>query len=325
MGHRKKSAPRRGSLAYRPRARAKRIVPRVRNWPSVEEARLLGFPTYKAGMIHAITMDDRQTTPNYGKPLFNASTVLACPPTLLMGFRAYSCGVYDLSFCDVYSDKLPKDLERKIRIKLNPDTMKKIEDNLDKICYFRAILYTRPKDAGLSQKKPFVFEVGVGGSVKDQFEYLKSKLGKEMRAGNVFKPGFYVDSIGITKGKGFEGPISRFGVKRKHHKSRKTVRAVAVIGPWHPASVMYTVPMAGQMGFHQRTEYGKRVLMIGSASPENPFPPKGKFERFGVIRTDYIVLRGSIQGPPKRLIVLRSSIRSRAKAREPKIVEVSVR
>ena len=325
MGHRKKSAPRRGSLAYRPRARASRILPRVRNWPSVDEVRLLGFPAYKAGMIHVITIDDRQTTPNFGKPLFNASTVLACPPAFLLGFRAYVRDAYGLkSFSEVYSDKLPKDLDRKVRIKPNPDALKKIEENLDRIECFRAILYTRPKDAGLSQKKPFVFEVGVGGGVKEQFEYLKSKLGKELRVGEVFKPGSYVDTIGITKGKGFEGPITRFGVKRKHHKSRKTVRAVAVIGPWHPASVMYTVPMAGQMGFHQRTEYNKRVLAIGSASPDNPFPPNGFFEHFGVIRTDYVILRGSVQGPPKRLVILRESIRAKGKVKEPKIIEVSV-
>jgi len=37
LGHRKKSAPRRGSLAYLPRGRAARHLGRIRYWPVVEE------------------------------------------------------------------------------------------------------------------------------------------------------------------------------------------------------------------------------------------------------------------------------------------------
>src|SRR2546428_14169414 len=92
MGHRKHSAPRRGSLAYRPRGRAKRFVPRVRTWPRVSSGApvLLGFPSFKAGTIHAITTDDREKTPNFGKPLFNPATVLAIPEAEAVGVRLYA-------------------------------------------------------------------------------------------------------------------------------------------------------------------------------------------------------------------------------------------
>src|SRR2546426_5427688 len=92
MGHRKHSAPRRGSLAYRPRGRAKRFVPRVRTWPRVSSGApiLLGFPSFKAGTIHAITTDDREKTPNFGKPLFNPATVLAIPEAEVVGVRLYA-------------------------------------------------------------------------------------------------------------------------------------------------------------------------------------------------------------------------------------------
>src|SRR5712691_10032428 len=92
MGHRKHSAPRRGSLAYRPRGRARSFVPRVRTWPLLarETPVLLGFPSFKAGTIHAITMDDREKTPNFGKPLFNPATVLATPEAEVIGVRLYS-------------------------------------------------------------------------------------------------------------------------------------------------------------------------------------------------------------------------------------------
>src|SRR2546428_12656655 len=92
MGHRKHSAPRRGSLAYRPRGRAKRFVPRVRTWPRLSSGApvLLGFPSFKAGTIHAITTDDREKTPNFGKPLFNPATVLAIPEAEVVGVRLYA-------------------------------------------------------------------------------------------------------------------------------------------------------------------------------------------------------------------------------------------
>src|SRR5439155_27133214 len=89
MGHRKHSAPRRGSLAYRPRGRAKRFVPRVRTWPRLSSGApvLLGFPSFKAGTIHAITTDDREKTPNSGKPPSTPATVLAAPETEGAGVR----------------------------------------------------------------------------------------------------------------------------------------------------------------------------------------------------------------------------------------------
>src|SRR2546427_9932837 len=92
MGHRKHSAPRRGSLAYRPRGRGKRFVPRVRTWPRLSSGGpvLLGFPSFKAGTIHAITTDDREKTPNFGKPLFNPATVLAVPEAEVVGVRLYA-------------------------------------------------------------------------------------------------------------------------------------------------------------------------------------------------------------------------------------------
>jgi large subunit ribosomal protein L3 len=331
MGHRKKSAPRRGSLAFRPRARHGTLLARVRNWPEVEldEPSLLGFACFKAGCIHVITLDDREKTPNYGKPLFNSSTVLACPPMKVIGFRVYEETPYGYkAIGEVYSEKLPKELERKIRIKPKPfdEAIKKIERQFDKISRIYAIVAVIPKEAGLSQKKPFVFEVGIsGGDIKKQFDYVKSLIGKEVRVSEVFKSGMFIDVLGVTKGKGFQGPVKRHGIKRKQHKSRKTVRIVGAIGPWHPAAVTYTVPMAGQMGFHQRTEYNKRILMIGNEK-ENPITPKGGFLHFGVIKGDYVVIAGSVPGPAKRVIVMRYPMRPKVKkVSEPQIIELSVK
>ncbi|MBI4258620.1 MAG: 50S ribosomal protein L3 [Thaumarchaeota archaeon] len=329
MGHRKYNAPRRGSLAYRPRGRAASPVPWFRNWPKVEADRpvLLGHAGFKAGSLHVITVDDREKTPNYGKPLFNHATIIATPPILVCGFRAYVKTQTGLqSLIDAYIKDLPKETARKITINPKPveEAVKKIEANLDRIARFSIHAYVSPRDAHLLQKTPIIFEVGVGGGdKKTQLEYIISTLGKKVPVSDFVKPGMYLDVAGVSKGKGFEGPITRFGVKTKQAKSRKSVRAVAVIGPWHPAAVKYTVPRAGQMGFHHRTEFNKKVLAVGSAK-EQPVTPKGGFDHYGIVDGDYIVLRGSVPGPAKRPIRLRMPIRKASvKIQTPKILEVS--
>jgi len=311
LGHRKHSAPRRGSLAYRPRGRAKSFVPRIRTWPKIEAEKptLLGFPGYKAGTAHVITVDDRAKTPNFGKPLFNLSSVLTLPDAQVMGLRLYGHeNGQDMAIADVKAanqtsaDKLP----------------------LDRTSRVAAVVSSVPSDVGLSQKKPVVLEVGVSGGDKTaQAEFVLRLLGKKVRFTDIFKAGMYVDVLGITKGKGYEGPVTRFGVKRKQHKSRKSVRAVGVIGPWHPAAVMYTIARAGQMGFHQRTETGKRILVVGNASA-NPVTPPGGFEHFGNVNGDYAVVRGSLPGPASRFVMVRMRVRGESKSQAPpQVIEVS--
>ena len=140
---------------------------------------------------------------------------------------------------------------------------------------------------------------------------MKEKLGQEIRIRNFVKEGEYIDTISVTKGKGFQGPIKRCGVRHLQKKSRKTVRGVGCLGPWHPSRVMYTVARAGQTGFHNRVELNKRLIKIGEKGEE--ITPKGGFIRYGIIKNDYIVVLGSVPGPKKRLIKLRKSIRPKLK------------
>ena len=67
---------------------------------------------------------------------------------------------------------------------------------------------------------------------------------------------------------------------------------------------MYSVPRAGQMGFHQRTEYNKLVIKVGNNGSE--VTPKGGFIRYGQINSDYIMLKGSVPGTTNRLIMIKS-------------------
>ncbi|MCD6445666.1 50S ribosomal protein L3 [Candidatus Bathyarchaeota archaeon] len=331
MGHRKKHAPKRGSLAYSPRKRAKSLIARIRYWPQIEaeKPRLLGFMGYKAGMTHVFAIEDRKQSPNYGKEVIRPATVIEAQPMLICAIRAYKKTPYGLeTFTETWMEKPPEDLERVFTIpeKFNTEeNLKKIEDNLDKIAKIRVIAITQPRKASVPKKKPDMMEIEIGGgTIKEQFEYAKSLLGKNITAADVFREGQYVDVAAVSIGKGFQGPVKRWGVRILQHKARKTKRGIATLGPWKPPRVLYSIPRAGQMGFHQRTEYNKRILKIGTDGKE--ITPKGGFIRYGLIRGPYILLDGSVPGPEKRPVKIRYPARPPKEVPEepPQITYVSL-
>jgi len=330
MGHRKKHAPRHGSLAYLPKGRAACEVGRIRFWPSVEEGlTMLGFMGYKAGMTQVFMVEDKPGSPNLGKEIVHPVTVLDAPPILVCAIRAYTQNQYGLqSFTEAWMKKPPKDLNRSLTPPKNSDSnqgLNKMEENLDKIAEFRLLVATQPRLTGVPKKKMDMMEVKIdGGSIEEQFNHGKKLLGKTVSVTDVFKEGQFVDVVSVTKGKGFQGPVKRWGIKILPRKSRKTKRGVAAIGPWKPPRVLYTVPRAGQMGYHQRTEYNKRILKIGADGSE--VTPKGGFLRYGLVRGTYVLLDGSLPGPAKRLIRLRYPARPPRRVAEapPKITHVSL-
>ncbi len=310
MGHRKKSAPRRGSLAYSPRKRARNLIARIRYWPesSTEAPRLLGFVAYKAGMTHLFVVEDREHSPNYGKEVIRPATVLETPPMIICAIRAYTQTPYGLqTLTEVWMEKPPEELEQVLTLpeKFNTEEdLRRIKENLSKVTKIRALAMTQPKQASVPKRKPEVIEIEIGGgNIEQRFEYAKKIIGKPIPATEMFKEGQYLDVVAVTIGKGFQGPVKRWGVKILPRKSRKTKRGIAALGPWKPTHIMHSVPRAGQMGFHQRTERNKRILKMGTAGQE--VTPRGGFVGYGLIRGPYMVLDGSIPGPEKRPIKLR--------------------
>jgi len=309
VGHRKKHAPKRGSLAYLPRGRASRPIGRIRFWPEVKEGPvLLGFAGYKAGMTYVFVVEDKQRSPNYGKEIAYPVTVIDAPPMIICAVKAYTKDENGLkTFTECWASSLPKDFERVKGVpkEAKPDEkLKKIEENLGKIVEFRVLAATQPRLTGIPKKKPDIMEIKVGGGkIEEQFMYVKKLLGKTVTVEDVFKEGQFVDAISVSKGKGWQGPVKRWGVRILQHKANKTKRGIATLGPWGPARVLYTVPRAGQMGYHQRTEFNKRILKIGKDGKE--VTPEGGFLRYGPVRSMYIMMGGSVPGPAKRLIRLR--------------------
>ncbi len=304
--------PRRGSMAYYPRKRAKSIVPRIRTWPEVEDGpRLQGFAGYKAGMTHVFTVDWRKKTTTAGQEIWTPVTVIEVPPMKVASVRFYIRDQYGLKSCgEVWADNLDEELKRVISIPKN--ARGKEPDEYDEV---RIVAHTQPKLlSGLPKKAPDIMEIRVGGgTVKDRKDYAMGLLGKEIQFSDFKVPGKFVDVIGITKGKGFQGHVKRFGVKLLTHKNSKHRRMIGTLGPWHPDWVRYTVPQAGQMGYHQRTEYNKRVVQYVDFNEETKqgmdITPPGGFQHYGIVKNQYVLIHGSVPGVPKRLIKIRDPAR----------------
>ena len=71
---------------------------------------------------------------------------------------------------------------------------------------------------------------------------------------------------------------------------------------------MWTIPYAGQMGFHTRTELNKRIFRITNPKDLNITPKEG-FKNYGILKSDYAMLKGSVGGSTKRILRLRKSVR----------------
>ncbi|RZD30647.1 50S ribosomal protein L3, partial [Candidatus Parvarchaeota archaeon] len=119
--------------------------------------------------------------------------------------------------------------------------------------------------------------------------------------------GNLLDVRGLTKGKGLSGPVKRFGITLKSHKSEKGRRNPGSIGPWHPAHVNFRVPMSGQLGMFTRVHYNLKVLDSGNIS-EKSFKDFN-FRKYGKLTGNYIILEGSVQGPSRRQILVTAPIR----------------
>jgi len=219
----KEHRPRRGSLAYSPRKRASRIVPRIRAWPECSETRLLGFAGYKAGMTHVVIVDDRKNSPTYGEEIVIPVTVIECPPMKVAGVRVYRKTVYGLEIAgEVWATDLDPQLSRRLQIPKNgknPEKLKEIEDAVE----VRVITYTQPYlITGVPKKVPDVMEHRVGGDVTSAIDYAISKLGDEITPQSwmfraVEPPPHKVDG---SSG-GTNGLSSKNGVQQENYQNRR--------------------------------------------------------------------------------------------------------
>ena len=306
--------PRRGSLSYSPRKRAKSEVPRIRSWPQEDKARMAGFAGYKAGMTHVMMIDDRPHSLTEGMEISVPVTVLEVPPMNVVAVRAYenyNGGLRPAG--EAWAENLAPELKRAITVPKKsrgtaPGDLEALGEDLADV---RVLVHTNPTlVSGIPKKVPDIMEMPInGGSMLDRLKLAQSLLGQQVPVSSVFELGDLVDASAVTKGKGLQGPVRRWGIamaKRKHARTGK-VRHVGNLGPWNPSHISWRVPQLGQMGYHQRTEYNKRLMLIGSDGSK--ITPEGGFPGYGLVRNQYILIKGSLPGPVKRLVRMRHAIR----------------
>ncbi len=317
-----KSRPRTGSLQYYPRSRAKKETPIFHAYASLgsgNKTKALNFYGYKAGMVQVGGKDTRKATPSSGHDIVFSATVIECPPIKVLGVRAFGynqdgrTGTNVLT--EVWADKADRHVQKKLNFKQTKSKKKKdhvyktiadLEKIKGDLTYLRLLVATQPGLTNFGKKRPDVAEIGLSGTLEEQLSFAKEKLGGDLHVKDVFDQNGMVDIKAVSTGKGMQGVIKRHNVKIQRHKAKKQ-RVVGSIGPWHPPTVMWTVARAGQMGYNSRTEFNKKILMVGDKG--KAIAPSKGFSHYGTVQNEFLLVAGSIPGPAKRCVAIRLPVR----------------
>jgi len=344
MSHRKFSAPRHGSTAFLPKKRSRRHRGKCKAFPKDDPAKpvhMTAFLGFKAGMTHIVRDVDKPGSRLNKKEAVEAVTVVETPPMVIVGIVGYIETPRGLrAFRTVWAEHLSEDCKRrfyknwyKSKKKAHSKSSKKWQDEdgkkeiekdlakMKKYCsVIRVLAHTQMKLMKRREKKAHIMEVQLnGGSVDDKVNFAKEHLEKQVPVKQVFEGNEMIDVIGVTKGHGFKGIISRWHCKKLPRKTHKGLRKVACIGAWHPSRVQFTVARAGQKGYHHRTEINKKIYRIGEGKDkgnaststdvtEKQITPMGGFPHYGVVNQDFVMIKGCVVGPKKRVLTLRKSL-----------------
>jgi len=351
MSHSKFSRPRHGSMGFYPRKRSRRHRGKVKAFPKDDPSKpvhLTAFIGYKAGMTHIVREVDKPGSKVNKKEVVEAVTMIETPPMVVVGITGYIDTPRGIrSFKTVWAEHISEDARRrfyknwyKAKKKAftkcakkwqDPAGQKVIERDLAKMKKYcttiRVLAHTQMKLLRHRQKKAHIMEIQLnGGSIEDKVNWAKDHLEKQIPIDQVFAKDEMIDCIGVTKGHGVKGVTSRWHTKKLQRKTHKGLRKVACIGAWHPSRVRFTVPRAGQKGYHHRTELNKKIYRVGKSAlldkkngstefdlTEKAITPMGGFPHYGVVNQDYIMIKGCCIGVKKRVITLRKSLQVHTK------------
>jgi large subunit ribosomal protein L3e len=339
-------------LGFLPRKRAKNLRAHLKAFPRDDQSKpihLTAFLGYKAGMTHIVREVDKIGSKVHKKEVLEAVTILETPPLVVIGVVGYVDTPHGpRTLTTVWAQNLSDEAKRRFyknwyrskrkaftKYALNYATPEKRAKTIDrqlarikKYCSsVRLIAHTQIRALRLRSKKAHLIEIQLnGGSVADKVDYAFNLFEKKVSIDEVFQENEMIDVVSVTKGKGFEGVTSRWGTSRLPRKTHKGLRKVACIGAWHPSRVAWTVPRAGQCGYHHRTELNKKIYRIGKVTLDDKgkvqdktatttgdltqkgITPLGGFVHYGTIRNDWVMIKGSTAGPIKRPTTLRKSI-----------------
>jgi len=364
MSHRKFEAPRHGNLGFLPRKRSRRSRGKCKSFPrdtNSGKPHLTAFMGYKAGMTHIVRELDRPGSRIHKKEIVEAVTIIECPPIMVVGLVGYVKTPRGLrSLGTVWAEHLDEQVRRRFYknwyhskekaftkyAKKWADGHKEIDALLARIkkhCQvIRVLAHTQVRKVPVGQKKAHIMEIQVNGgaSIAEKVDFAFGLFEKEVSVDSLFAPNDMIDTIAITRGHGYKGVVSRWGVTRLPRKTHKGLRKVACIGAWHPSHVAWTVARAGQKGYFHRTEINKKIYKMGHQVgfedggkkvfnattefdlTEKNITPMGGFAHYGVVTQDYIMVKGSVAGPRKRVITLRKSLVTHTKRSALEVVNL---
>ena len=347
-----RSKPRRGSMGYSPRKRAIRQFGRIGSWPDSDssEIRVQGFAGWKAGMTHVLVRDNNPNSPSARQEVRKAVTVVEVPPMPVLAVRGYSMTPYGMqtageAWASADSDPVGltprlanqtrgerameegrKPAKRGGRIPKRGGSTEEAMEALrnSDLCEVRIIVCTQPSLVkSVTSKTPEIMEVAlVGGDNASKLDWAEERLGGTITVDDVYEAGQEIDVVGVTKGKGWQGSIKRWGIKLLSHKNSKRRRQGGNMGDFGTRYVRKTIRQAGQVGYHQRTELNKKILRI-SKPEDSEITPAGGFLNYGEVSNPYLLIQGSLPGPSKRMLRFRDAIRSRPSKDEVEITYVS--
>jgi len=331
-------------MGFYPRKRSARHRGKVKAFPKDDPSKpvhMTAFIGYKAGMTHIVREVDKPGSKVNKKEVVEPVTMIETPPMVVVGITGYIDTPHGIrSFKTVWAEHISEDARRrfyknwyKAKKKAftkcakkwqDPTGQKMIERDLAKMKKYcttiRVLAHTQMKLMRHRQKKAHIMEVQLnGGTIEDKVNWAKEHLEKKISIDQLFTKDEMIDCIGVTKGHGVKGVTSRWGTKKLQRKTHKGLRKVACIGAWHPSRVRFTVPRAGQKGYHHRTEINKKIYRIGKKEDkkngstemdltEKTITPMGGFPHYGVINEDFVMIKGCCIGPKKRVITLRKSL-----------------
>jgi large subunit ribosomal protein L3e len=304
------------------------------------------FMTFKAGMTHIVRDVDRAGSKMNKKEIVEGVSVIEAPPMIVIGFVGYVETPRGLrALTSVWAGHLNEEVRRrfyktwhKSKKKAFTKYQKRWADatkgsegspmaaeieRTKKYCQVvRAICHTQVGKAKIGQKKAHIKEIQInGGTTEQKVDFTVGLFEQEVKVADVFGQDEMVDIVGSSRGHGFNGVITRWGCTRLPRKTHRGLRKVACIGTWHPARVQFQVPRAGQDGYHHRTEINKKIYRIGKSAKEDPngamtaadltekgITPMGGFAHYGEITQDWVMIKGAVIGPKKRIVTLRKSL-----------------
>lgn len=342
MSHRKYRCPRKGSLGFLPKKRSTRHRGKVKSFPRDDASKpchLTAFMGYKAGMTHIVRELDKPGSRMHKKEIVEAVTIVETPPMIVVGIVGYVQTPRGLrALTTVWASHLSEDVKRRFyknwyrskekaftkyakRVSENKAVLEKSLARLKKYCsVIRVLAHTQVRKTPLKQKKAHLMEIQVnGGTPAQKVDFAYSLFEKPVPIDSVFAQDEMIDVIGVTKGHGFEGVTSRWGTTRLPRKTHKGLRKVGCIGAWHPSRVAFSVARTGQDGYHHRTEVNKKIYRIGKGDDkkngstesditEKTINPMGGFPHYGLVKNDFLMLKGATVGTKKRVLTLRKTL-----------------